>query len=72
MQPLIVAGQVTQSVADFLRAASPSTTPGFVGLLERFREQRDNAFKGPYLTVPPSGPGQRRAVSAGAAVPTMP
>jgi hypothetical protein len=52
MQPLIVAQQVTQGVADFLRTAFPSTTPGFIGLLERFLEQRDNVFKGPYLTVP--------------------
>ena len=52
MQPLIVAQQVTQGVADFLRTAFPSTTPGFIGLLERFLEQRDNISKGPYLTVP--------------------
>lgn len=52
MQPLIVANQVTQGVADFLRTAFPSTTPGFIGLLDRFLDQRDNLFKGPYLTVP--------------------
>ena len=53
MQPLIVAGQVTQGVADILRTAFPSTTPGFIGLLERFLAQRDNIFKVPCLTVPP-------------------
>ena len=52
MQPLIVAQQVTTGVADFLRTAFPSTTPGFVGLLERFLAERDNILKGPYLTVP--------------------
>lgn len=52
MQPLIVSQQVTQGVADFLRATFPSTTPGFVGLLDRFLDQRDNLFKGPYLSVP--------------------
>ncbi|MEF8753223.1 MAG: DEAD/DEAH box helicase [Accumulibacter sp.] len=52
MQPLVVAQQVTQGVADFLRTAFPSTTPGFIGLLERFLAERDNTFKGPYLTVP--------------------
>lgn len=52
MQPLIVAQQVTQGVADFLRTAFPSTTPGFIGLLDRFLAERDNIFKGPYLTVP--------------------
>jgi DEAD/DEAH box helicase domain-containing protein len=47
-----------KGVADFLRTAFPSTTPGFIGLLERFLEQRDNIFKGPYLTVPlPFSPG---------------
>jgi DEAD/DEAH box helicase domain-containing protein len=51
MQPLIVAQQVTQGVADFLRTAFPSTTPGFIGLLDRFIGRRDNIFKGPYLTV---------------------
>jgi len=30
MQPLIVSQQVTQGVADFLRTAFPSTTPGFI------------------------------------------
>lgn len=52
MQPLIVSQQVTQGVADFLRTAFPSTTPGFEGLLERFLAERSNIFKGPYLTVP--------------------
>lgn len=65
MQPLIVAQQVTQGVADFLRTAFPSTTPGFVGLLERFLEQRANIFKGPYLTVPlPFSPGPRQSKTA--------
>ena len=41
-----------QGVADCLRTAFPYTTPGFIGLLDRFLEQRDNIFKGPYLTVP--------------------
>lgn len=52
MQPLIVAQQVTQGLADFLRTAFPSTTPGFEGLLERFLAERSNIFKGPYLTLP--------------------
>jgi DEAD/DEAH box helicase domain-containing protein len=70
MQPLIVAQQVTQGVADFLRTAFPSTTPGFIGLLERFLEQRDNIFKGPYLTVLlPFSPGPRQYKSAFAWLP---
>ena len=65
MQPLIVAQQVSQGIADFLRTAFPSTTPGFVGLLERFLAQRINVFRGPYLTVPlPFTPGPSGARSA--------
>jgi DEAD/DEAH box helicase domain-containing protein len=52
VQPLILAQQVTQGVSDFLRTAFPSTTPGFIGLLDRFLAGRSNVFKGPYLTVP--------------------
>ncbi len=58
MQPLIVAQQLTQGVADFLKTAFPSTTQGFAGLIERFLEQPENLFKGPYLSVPlPFRPG---------------
>jgi DEAD/DEAH box helicase domain-containing protein len=52
MQPLIVSRQITQGVADFLRAAFPATTPGFDGLIDRFLADRDRVFKGPYLTLP--------------------
>jgi DEAD/DEAH box helicase domain-containing protein len=52
MQPLIVSQQITQGVADFLRAAFPATTPGFDGLIDRFLADRDRVFKGPYLTLP--------------------
>lgn len=52
MQPLIVSQQITQGVADFLRAAFPATTPGFDGLIQRFLSDRDRVFKGPYLTLP--------------------
>jgi len=52
MQPLIVSRQITQGVADFLRAAFPATTAGFDGLIDRFLADRDRVFKGPYLTLP--------------------
>jgi DEAD/DEAH box helicase domain-containing protein len=52
MQPLIVSRQVTQGVADFLSAAFPGNTPGFADLIGRFLHDRDNLFKGPYLTLP--------------------
>ena len=48
MRPLVVAGRVAQGVADFLRTACPSTTPGFIGLLEGFLAQRHDIFKCPY------------------------
>lgn len=51
MQPLIVANQLTEAVADFLKTAFPSSTPGFSGLIERFLDEPGNLFKGPYLTV---------------------
>jgi DEAD/DEAH box helicase domain-containing protein len=52
VQPLIVAQQLAQGVADFLQTAFPSTTPGFAGMIDRFLAQPDALFKGPYLTVP--------------------
>jgi DEAD/DEAH box helicase domain-containing protein len=52
MQPLIVAQQLTHGVKDFLQTAFPSATPGFSGLIERFLDQPENVFKGPYLSVP--------------------
>ncbi|QEA13948.1 DEAD/DEAH box helicase [Comamonas flocculans] len=52
MQPLIVSQQITQGVADFLRAAFPATTPGFDGLIQRFLAERKRVFQGPYLTLP--------------------
>ena len=70
MQPLIVAQQVTQGVADFLRTAFPSTMPGFEGLLERFLAKRSNIFKGPYLTLPL--PFRKQANGSGPAFPWLP
>lgn len=48
MRRLVVAGQVRQGVADFLRTACPSTIPGFIGLLERFLALRHHIFKLPH------------------------
>jgi len=52
MQPLIVADQVVQGVSDFLRAAFPSSTPGFDQLIETFLNTPDKLFHGPYLSIP--------------------
>ena len=45
MQPLIVSQQITQGVADFLRAAFPATTPGFDGLIQRWRVALDHRLR---------------------------
>lgn len=36
MQPLILAEQTRQGVADFLATTFPATTPGFADLMARF------------------------------------
>lgn len=70
MQPLIVSQQITQGVSDFLRAAFPATTPGFDGLIERFLADRQNLFKGPYLTLPL--PFRKQAMGGAAAFSWLP
>ena len=51
MQPLIVAEQVRQGVADFLTSTFPGTTPGFESLMQSFLAVPGNLAQGPYLTV---------------------
>lgn len=51
MQPLILAEQTRQGVADFLETTFPATTPGFEGLVARFLDGPGNLAKGPYVTV---------------------
>ncbi len=51
MQPLILAEQTRQGVADFLETTFPATTPGFEDLVARFIAQPGNLAKGPYVTV---------------------
>ena len=51
MQPLILAEQTRQGVADFLAATFPATTPGFDGLMTRFLAEPGNLAKGPYVTI---------------------
>lgn len=51
MQPLIVAEQTRQGLADFLTTTFPATTPGFEGLMARFLEVPGNLAKGPYVTI---------------------
>ncbi len=51
MQPLIVAEQTRQGVADFLITTFPATTPGFETLMARFLAAPGNLAKGPYVTI---------------------
>lgn len=51
MQPLILAEQTRQGVADFLETTFPATTPGFEDLVTRFLAEPGNLAKGPYVTV---------------------
>lgn len=52
MQPLIVAQQLAETLADFLRAMFPVSEPAFGGLLENFLAEPGNLLRGPYLTLP--------------------
>ncbi len=70
MQPLILSEQVTQGVADFLHAAFPCSNTGFQGLIDRFLAERNNLFKGPYLTVPL--PFRKQAAGTGVAFGWLP
>lgn len=51
MQPLIVAEQARQGIADFLKTTFPATTRGFESLMADFLDAPGNLAKGPYLTV---------------------
>ena len=51
MQPLILAEQTRQGVADFLASTFPATTGGFGDLLTRFLAEPERLAKGPYVSV---------------------
>lgn len=51
MQPIVLADQIRQGVADFLATSFPATTPSFDGLMERFLATPGSLVKGPYVTV---------------------
>ena len=50
MLPSVLASQLKRGVKDFLRTTFPINTPHFEGMLESFLE-RDQLFKGPYLSA---------------------
>lgn len=51
MQPLIVAEQVRQGVADFLATTFPATTPGFETLMADFLATPGKLAQGPYVSI---------------------
>ncbi|MGK7875371.1 MAG: DEAD/DEAH box helicase [Xenococcaceae cyanobacterium] len=51
MIPSLLASEIRTSIADFLRTEFCPATPGFEGLIDRFLEERDAIFKGPYLSI---------------------
>lgn len=51
MIPSVIANQVERGIKDFLRTTFPPSTPFFEGILEHLFEERDNLFKGPYISA---------------------
>ncbi len=51
MQPLIVAEQVRQGVADFLATTFPATTPGFEFVMTDFLATPGKLAQGPYVSI---------------------
>ena len=51
LQPLILAEQTRQGVADFLATTFPATTPGFENLMARFLAEPGTLANGPYVTI---------------------
>lgn len=62
MTPSVLARQVEEGVADFLRTTFPSTNPFFHGIVDRLISRPGELFKGPYVSVRlPFRPGERGA-----------
>lgn len=51
MIPSALITHLEEGMEDFLRASFWSSTPAFEGLLERFLEERESLFKGPYVSM---------------------
>lgn len=51
MIPSVLAGQLKQGVEDFLRTTFPITNPFFHNMLDQFLANKENLFKGPYLSL---------------------
>ncbi|TGG96239.1 MAG: DEAD/DEAH box helicase [Aphanocapsa feldmannii 277cV] len=51
MLPSVVVAELEQVARDAIRTAFHPTTPGFEGLIDRFLNDRERLFKGPYISV---------------------
>ncbi|NCC60076.1 MAG: DEAD/DEAH box helicase [Verrucomicrobiae bacterium] len=62
MIPSVIARQVRQGIADFLRTTYPPAEPFFEGVVERLLADPEAVFKGPYITLKlPFRPGNHSA-----------
>ena len=51
MIPSVVATQIRNCVSDYLCTTFRPTTPGFESLMQRFLQNPDNAYRGPYVSL---------------------
>lgn len=51
MLPPILAHQIQDGIADFLRSTFPPANPFFAGMLDRFLTEPGLLFKGPYHSL---------------------
>ena len=51
MIPSVIASQIRFGLEDYLRATFPVETPFFQGMFDRFFEQGNQLFRGPYLNL---------------------
>ncbi|MEB3330171.1 MAG: DEAD/DEAH box helicase, partial [Candidatus Sericytochromatia bacterium] len=51
MIPTLLARQIREGVADYLRTTFPAATPGFRGLLDDLLARPEEVFRGPYVSV---------------------
>ena len=51
MLPSVLASELEQVAKDAIRTSFHPTTPGFRDLIDRFLADRDQLFKGPYVSI---------------------
>ena len=51
MIPSVLASQLIKGTKDFLSTTFPSSTPAFFEMMDRFVNDEDKLFKGPYISV---------------------